>query len=44
MEASVCDNANSALEFIHQQNFDLLLTDQSISGRLGSDLARHIRN
>jgi len=42
--ASVCDNANSALKFIHHEHIDLLLTDQSIPGMQGSDLANYIRN
>lgn len=44
IEADVCDNATTALELISQRYFDLLLTDQSIPGMQGSDLAKHIRN
>jgi two-component system sensor histidine kinase EvgS len=44
IEASVCDNANSAIEKIKQKHFDLLLTDQSIPGMQGSDLAKHLRD
>ena len=44
IEASVCDNANSAIELIKQKHFDLLLTDQSIPGMQGSDLAKHLRD
>ena len=44
IEASVCDNANTALDLISQKHFDLLLTDQSIPGMQGSELAKHIRN
>jgi two-component system sensor histidine kinase EvgS len=44
IEASVCDNANSAIEQIKQKHFDLLLTDQSIPGMQGSDLAKHLRD
>ena len=44
IEASVCDNATTALELISQNYFDLLLTDQSIPGMQGSELAKHIRN
>jgi two-component system sensor histidine kinase EvgS len=40
----VCDNAHTALDFISQTNFDLLLTDQSIPGMQGSELARRIRD
>ena len=43
IEASVCDDAKSALELINQKYFDLLLTDQSIPGMQGSELANHIR-
>ncbi len=44
VEASVCDNANTALKLFNQKHFDLLLTDQSIPGMQGSELARHLRN
>ena len=44
IEASVCDNANSAIEQIIQRHFDLLLTDQSIPGMQGSDLAKYLRD
>jgi two-component system, NarL family, sensor histidine kinase EvgS len=44
IEASVCDNAATALDLISQKHFDLLLTDQSIPGMLGSELAKRIRN
>ncbi len=44
IEASVCDNASTALALISQKHFDLLLTDQSIPGMQGSDLAKHLRN
>lgn len=44
IEASVCDNAMTALDLISQNHFDLLLTDQSIPGMQGSDLAKHLRN
>ena len=44
IEVSVCNNASTALELISQKHFDLLLTDQSIPGMLGSELAKHIRN
>jgi two-component system, NarL family, sensor histidine kinase EvgS len=43
IEASVCDNASSALDLISHQHFDLLLTDQSIPGMQGSELAKHLR-
>jgi two-component system sensor histidine kinase EvgS len=44
IEVLVCDNAATALDLISQKHFDLLLTDQSIPGMLGSELAKHIRN
>jgi two-component system sensor histidine kinase EvgS len=44
IEVSVCDNATTALDLISQRHFDLLLTDQSIPGMQGSELAKHIRN
>jgi len=44
IEVAVCDNALTALDMITQTNFDLLLTDQSIPGMQGSELAKRIRN
>ena len=44
IEASVCENASAAIEMIKQGHFDLLLTDQSIPGMQGSDLAKFIRD
>ena len=44
IEASVCDNATAALALMNQRRFDLLLTDQSIPGMQGSELAQYIRN
>ena len=44
VEASVCESANEAIELISQQHFDLLLTDQSIPGMQGSELAKHLRS
>ena len=44
IEVSVCDNATTALDLISQRHFDLLLTDQSIPGMQGSELAKRIRN
>ncbi|QWD62850.1 ATP-binding protein [Polynucleobacter sp. MWH-UH25E] len=43
IQVSVCDNADIALEEIHQNTFDLLITDQSIPGMQGSELSKHIR-
>ncbi|MBU3578123.1 ATP-binding protein [Polynucleobacter sp. UK-Kesae-W10] len=39
----VCDNANRALDQLCQQQFDLLITDQSIPGMQGSELAQEVR-
>lgn len=44
IEVTVCDNAHTALDLITQTNFDLLLTDQSIQGMQGSELAKRIRD
>ena len=43
IHVSVCDNANTALELIATEGFELLLTDQSIPGMQGSELAKKIR-
>ena len=43
IQAHVCDNSSTALELISQKHFDLLLTDQSIPGMQGSELAKHLR-
>lgn len=39
----VCDNAQTALQMISENHFDLLITDQSIPGMQGSELAKQIR-
>jgi two-component system sensor histidine kinase EvgS len=44
LEAQVCESASTALELLSQKHFDLLLTDQSIPGMQGSELAKHIRS
>jgi two-component system sensor histidine kinase EvgS len=44
LEAQVCESASAALELLSQKHFDLLLTDQSIPGMQGSELAKHIRS
>lgn len=44
IKASVCDNATTALDLISQSCFDILLTDQSIPGMQGSELAKRIRS
>jgi two-component system sensor histidine kinase EvgS len=40
----VCDNAISALDMLAHTQFDILLTDQSIPGMQGSELAQKIRS
>jgi two-component system sensor histidine kinase EvgS len=44
LEAQVCESASDALELLSKKHFDLLLTDQSIPGMQGSELAKHIRS
>jgi two-component system sensor histidine kinase EvgS len=44
LEAQVCESASAALELLSKKHFDLLLTDQSIPGMQGSELAKHIRS
>jgi two-component system sensor histidine kinase EvgS len=44
IQTSVCDNAHSALKMIAEHHFDLLITDQSIPGMQGSELAQQIRS
>jgi len=44
IEVSICENANEALELISKQHFNLLLTDQSIPGMQGSELAKRLRS
>ena len=43
IQTCVCDNANQAIELIRKAHFDLMLTDQSMPGIQGSDLAKQIR-
>jgi two-component system sensor histidine kinase EvgS len=43
IEVAICENAHTAIETIAEQHFDLMLTDQSIPGMQGSDLAKHLR-
>lgn len=40
----VCENATVALELIKDHHFDLMLTDQSMPGMQGSELAKQIRS
>jgi two-component system sensor histidine kinase EvgS len=44
LETQVCESASAALELLSTKHFDLLLTDQSIPGMQGSELAKHIRS
>ena len=44
VEVQVCESANTALELLSKKHFDLLLTDQSIPGMQGSELAKHVRS
>ena len=40
----VCESAAMALELIKDHHFDLMLTDQSMPGMQGSELAKQIRS
>jgi two-component system sensor histidine kinase EvgS len=40
----ICENATVALELIKDHHFDLMLTDQSMPGMQGSELAKQIRS
>lgn len=40
----ICENASVALELIKDHHFDLMLTDQSMPGMQGSELAKQIRS
>lgn len=40
----VCENATVALELMRDDHFDLMLTDQSMPGMQGSELAKKIRS
>lgn len=44
IEVCVCESAYIALEELSKQRFDLLITDQSIPGMQGSELAKKIRS
>lgn len=43
IQTCVCENASVALELVRDQYFDLVLTDQSMPGMQGSELAKQIR-
>lgn len=40
----ICENAAAALELMRDDHFDLMLTDQSMPGMQGSELAKKIRS
>ncbi|OYY20850.1 MAG: histidine kinase [Polynucleobacter sp. 35-46-11] len=40
----ICENAIAALELMKDHHFDLMLTDQSMPGMQGSELAKEIRS
>jgi len=44
IEVSVCDSADAALQLMNTDHFDLLMTDQSIPGMQGSELAKKVRS
>ena len=44
IEVKVCESAFMALELLSKQHFDLLITDQSIPGMQGSELAKKVRS
>lgn len=44
IDTCICENASVALELIKDHNFDLMLTDQSMPGMQGSELAKQIRS
>lgn len=44
VKTQVCENAKAAIELLKDKRFDLMLTDHSMPGMQGSDLARHIRS
>jgi two-component system sensor histidine kinase EvgS len=44
IQTCVCENAAVALELLREQHFDLILTDQSMPGMQGSELAKKIRS
>jgi two-component system sensor histidine kinase EvgS len=44
IKTTVCENATAALELMRDHHFDLMLTDQSMPGMQGSELAKQIRS
>ena len=43
IQTCVCENATEAIELLREAHYDLMLTDQSMPGIQGSDLAKQIR-
>jgi two-component system nitrogen regulation response regulator NtrX len=43
-EATVCDNANRALELVKSQAFDMMLSDVVMPGKDGIALLEELRN
>jgi two-component system sensor histidine kinase EvgS len=43
IQTCICENANEAIELLCEAHYDLMLTDQSMPGMQGSDLAKQIR-
>ena len=44
ISACVCESAAAALQLMRENHFDLMLTDQSMPGMQGSELAKQIRS
>jgi two-component system sensor histidine kinase EvgS len=44
IETCVCESAPGALELLQDRQFDLMLTDQSMPGMQGSELAKQVRS
>ncbi len=44
IEVTVCECAHTAIDLIAERHFDLVLTDQSIPGMQGSELAKYLRS
>ena len=43
IQTCICENASDALDLMRDHHFDLMLTDQSMPGMQGSELAKQIR-
>lgn len=44
IKTQVCESAKAAIELLKNHRFDLMLTDHSMPGMQGSDLAKYIRS